>query len=128
VVPLLRVDNIRPTLPRALLSEAHFADSVSRIFPEAQAADIWSLWALADGAAEQEHGTMLVVHRDAAGEAGPPRASGADHRTNCPQQQRPRAMTNIDGTGRVSPDNYAARGHESARRIAHRHCRSPAVT
>jgi hypothetical protein len=69
VVPLLRVDNTRPTLPRALLSEAHFADSVSRLFPEAQAADIWSLWALADGAAEQEHGTMLVVHRDAAGEA-----------------------------------------------------------
>jgi hypothetical protein len=29
-------------------------------------------------------------------------------------------MTNIDGAGRVSPDNYAARGHESARRIAHR--------
>jgi hypothetical protein len=43
VVPLLRVDNTRPTLPRALLSEAHFADFVSRLFPEAQAADIWSI-------------------------------------------------------------------------------------
>jgi hypothetical protein len=29
-------------------------------------------------------------------------------------------MTNIDGVGRVSPDNYAARGHETARRVAHR--------
>ena len=103
-VPLLRMDNTRPTLPRPRLSEAHFADTVSRLFPEARSADISALWALANGAVEQEHGTMLVVHRDAAGEAARLVPQALIIEPTALSASALRAMTNIDGAVLVSPD------------------------
>jgi hypothetical protein len=103
-VLLLRMDNTRPSLPRARLSEAHFADTVNRLFPEAQAADISALWALANGAVEQEHGTMLVVHRDAAGEAARLVPQALIIEPTVLSDSALRAVTNIDGAVLVSPD------------------------
>ena len=66
--------------------------------------DVADLWALARTASEQEHGTMLVVHRDAANEAARlvPQAQLIEPVRL--QDDMLRAMTNIDGAVLVSPD------------------------
>ncbi|CUR59090.1 conserved hypothetical protein [metagenome] len=101
---LLRVDNTRAHLPQERLSAERFADTVSRLFGEVDSVDVDALWELSQAASEQEHGTMLVVHR---------RASAEAHRL-VPQamvvapvqltRDRLRAITNIDGAVLVSPD------------------------
>ncbi|MDN4175844.1 diadenylate cyclase [Nocardioides sp. SOB77] len=102
--PLLTVNNTRPQLPRPRLSPEQFGDTVQRLFPEAGPDDIEALWTLAQTAADQEHGTMLVVHRAASGEAErlAPQALAIDpvHLTD----EQLRAITNIDGAVLVSPD------------------------
>lgn len=103
-IPLLHVENTRPTLPRSPLSWHQFADTVARLFPEASDKHIMDLWGLADAAAKQEHGTMLVVHRNAPQEALrlTPQALVIDPtRLTGPAL---RAMTNIDGAVLVAPD------------------------
>jgi hypothetical protein len=67
--PLLRITNTRPSLPKPRLSRDDFTDTATRLFPEATSDDIEALWLLAENASSAEHGTMLVVHRDAAAEA-----------------------------------------------------------
>ena len=103
-VPLLRVDNTRPTLPQARLLESHFARTVSWLFPEAKADDISSLWALAAGAAEQEHGTTLVIHRNAAREAARLLPQALIIEPTVLSDSTLHAITNIDGAVLVSPD------------------------
>lgn len=102
-VPLLRVDNTKAHLPQPRLAREHFADTVDRLFPEASS-DVHGLWELAQAAAEQEHGTMLVVHRAAPDEAIRlvPQAMAIE-----PVQltrESLRAITNIDGAVLLSPD------------------------
>lgn len=101
---LLRIDNTRPALPREKLSAADFADTASRLFPESTEQNITDLWALAQAAAEQAHGTMLVVHHDAATEAV--RLEPQSLRIEPTQLDLPtlRALTNIDGAVLLSPD------------------------
>ena len=67
--PLLRVTNTRPALPQPRLDSARFRDTAVRIFPESLPEHIDRLWDLTMTATEAEHGTMLVVHRQAAEEA-----------------------------------------------------------
>lgn len=86
------------------MSREQFEDTVERLFPEAGEEDAARLWELARLAAAQQHGTMLVVHRDAAAEADrlAPQALQID-----PTLLRGdvlRAMTNIDGAVLVTPD------------------------
>lgn len=102
-VGLMRVDNGRPSLPEPRLSRETFKDTTARIFPECGPEDLDRLWALADAASHAEHGTMLVVHRQAAEEA----------RRLLPQSQRIEpihlapgtlgAVTGIDGAVLVDP-------------------------
>lgn len=101
---LLRVDNMHPRLPKAPLSENQFKDTVERLFPEATPVQFAALWDLATTAADQVHGTMLVVHRDAAGEAArlAPQALAIEPTTL--EAEHLRAITNIDGAVLVSPD------------------------
>lgn len=103
-IPLLRVDNTRAILPKAPLSQLKFFDTVKRLFPESGEVGAKALWALAQEAAEQEHGTMLVVHRFADIEASRlvPQALRVEpvQLTN----EALRAITNIDGAVLVSPD------------------------
>lgn len=102
--PLLRMDNSVPQLPRERLDEEEFAHTVDRVFPEASARNARHLWDMAAACAKQAHGTMLVVHPDAAVEADrllpqahsivPTRLTG--HVLT--------AATSIDGAVLVSPD------------------------
>lgn len=96
-VPLLRMSNTRASLPHPRLDAQHFKSVARRLFPGISETDADVLWGLAGAASAASHGTMLVVHRDANGEAArlPPQA----------QQIQPRlldakvlaAVTNIDG-------------------------------
>jgi hypothetical protein len=102
-VPLLRVSNTRPTLPRPRLDVARFKSVAQRVFVEVGEAEAETLWQLTLQATQASHGTMLVVHRRADEEAARlvPQA----------QQVRPRpldpgllaAVTNIDGAILVDP-------------------------
>ena len=102
-VPLLRVTNTRPSLPQPRLDAQHFKSVACRVFPEIGEADADTLWGLADAASSASHGTMLVVHRNAAEQAARlvPQA----------QQVSPRpldskvlaAVTSIDGAVLVDP-------------------------
>lgn len=67
--PLLRVSNTRPALPAPRLAPEEFRSITARVFPEANGDDIDRLWKLTTGAADASHGTMLVVHRNAAAES-----------------------------------------------------------
>lgn len=64
---IFRVDNGTPRFPQERLPREKFINTVQRIFPDSSDAE--ALWELSDAAAKQEHGTMLVVHIDAEGEA-----------------------------------------------------------
>lgn len=66
-VPLLAVSDGHATVPRERLSRETFRDAVLRLFGSSGDGD--RLWALALAAADQAHGTMLVVHADAESEA-----------------------------------------------------------
>lgn len=103
-VPLLRVADTRPSLPRARLDGDRFKDTAVRVFGEASPTQVDRLWSTTLAAAEASHGTMLVVHRNAPDEAARlvPQA----------QQVQPRhldaetlsAVTNIDGAVLVDVD------------------------
>jgi hypothetical protein len=66
--PLLSVVDGHPAVPQARLARSVFDDAVTRLF--GAGSDVETLWGLALAASQQAHGTMLVVHADAAGEAG----------------------------------------------------------
>ncbi len=58
----------QPKLRRERMDKARFVDTVERVFAPSQA-DSENLWELAQVAAEQAHGTMLVISAAAADEA-----------------------------------------------------------
>lgn len=102
--PLLRSDNGIPQLPRERLDEDEFAHTVDMVFPEASARNARHLWEMAAACAVQAHGTMLVVHPDAAAEAA--RLLPQAHSIQ-PTRLAGRvlmAATGIDGAVLVSPD------------------------
>lgn len=102
--PYLRVDNGHPALPRELVDPEIFADTVARVFADSPEADAEALWTLAEACARQSHGTILVVHPDAAAEGQ--RLLPQAH-TVRPTRLSPTALgtlTGIDGAVLVSPD------------------------
>jgi hypothetical protein len=96
-VALLRVSNTRPALPEPPLAPAEFRSVAARVFPEAEAEDVDRLWELTVGAVGAAHGTMLVVHRDAAGESA--RLVPQSQQVNPTRLSLDvlRSVTNIDG-------------------------------
>lgn len=101
-LPLLRVDNGIARLPQERISEDKFIDTVERIYGEA--GDAQALWNLTRAAAKQQHGTMLVVHRDAVGEATrlAPQALSIEPRRL--EAEALSSLTAIDGAILVAPD------------------------
>jgi len=102
--PLLRVDNGAAHLPRERLSKSHFIDTFVRLFPDAPEGSADSVWAMASACSDQAHGTMLVVHPDAASEG---RRLAPQALTISPVPLKGTtlaAMTGIDGAVLVSPD------------------------
>ena len=99
---LLAVDNGAATLPRDRIDKATFVDTVDRVFKGQADGD--ALWALTEAAAEQQHGTMLVVRADAEAEAQrlAPQALAVT-----PRQLEPASLASlsaIDGAILVGPD------------------------
>lgn len=66
---LLRVEYGQPKLPHPRLEREHFIDIATRVFSDSPACNATTLWDLAQAAADAEHGTMLVISAEAAGEA-----------------------------------------------------------
>lgn len=101
-MPLLRSDYGIIRLPKERISEGFFVDTVERVF--ADDVEAHKLWNLTLAATEQQHGTMLVVHKDAAGEALrlAPQALAIEPRYL--EAATLRSLTSIDGAVLVSPD------------------------
>ena len=66
--PLVTFTDGHPTVPKERIARQSFDDAVGRLFGDD--GDGERLWDLALAASRQAHGTMLVVHADAAAEAG----------------------------------------------------------
>lgn len=102
--PFLRVDNGRPGLPREPIDPTTFADVVDRVFAGSTEADPAALWSMAQACARQDHGTILVVHPQAATEGQ--RLLPQAH-TIRPTRLGGRALSTlsgIDGAVLVAPD------------------------
>lgn len=101
-LPLLRLDYGIAKLPQERLSQDKFRDTVERVFGEA--GDARALWDLTLAAAEQQHGTMLVVHRRAEEEATrlAPQALAIEPRRL--EADALSSLTAIDGAILVAPD------------------------
>ncbi|MDJ0520805.1 MAG: diadenylate cyclase [Planctomycetota bacterium] len=67
--PLMRVSYGHPRLPEASLRRDVFAELVGRVFGDLPREQVESLWALAEAATRQEHGTLLVISENAVSEA-----------------------------------------------------------
>ncbi|MGO4785182.1 diadenylate cyclase [Cryobacterium sp. W22_MBD10_FK3] len=100
--PLLRVENGIARIPAERLSQARFLDTVDRIY--GPMGDPQALWDLTLTAAKQQHGTMLVIHKDAASEAVrlAPQALAIEPRRL--ESDALSSLSSIDGAILVSPD------------------------
>lgn len=102
-LPLLAVDNVVATLPSALVSEERFRDIAERLFPDASL-DLDALWGMVLAATEQAHGTMLVVHANAADEAARLAPQAIAIEATAVTKGMLKALTSIDGAVLLSPD------------------------
>lgn len=101
--PLVRVAHTRPKLPQPRISEEDVKDLAARIFPSASEADVAELWRLARLTAEAGHGTMVVVHSNAAAEAQRLHPQARRLRPAQLPTRAVRAVTSIDGAVLVDP-------------------------
>jgi hypothetical protein len=102
-LPLLRVDNAIPSVPKPRMSRERFADTVLRVLWQSDNVDVDWLWNLALAAADTAHGTMLVVTDAASTEAErlQPQAWAIDPILLTVEGLMP--LTNIDGAVLLNP-------------------------
>lgn len=102
--PLLRVDHGQPSLPQDEIDDDAFVEIFGRVFPDEPVAARTAVWEMAQACTQQRHGTMLVVHPDAAAEGQRllPQAQLVQAARLSPRALT--AMTKIDGAVLVSPD------------------------
>ena len=103
-VDLLRSVNGRATLPAPPLDKSLLLDNYLRLFPEHDESGFESIWVLAQTAAKQEHGTMLVIHRRAEEEARRLGGQAIPLTAGPLSSDALAAATSIDGAVLVSPD------------------------
>jgi hypothetical protein len=101
-VGLMRVDNGKVLLPQERISREVFTDTARRVLGED--ADPAELWLQVRGAADQQHGTMLVVHRNADSEAARLRAQATLIEPRKLTGNALAAVTSIDGAILLRPD------------------------
>ncbi|WP_367575549.1 hypothetical protein [Microbacterium galbum] len=99
---LMRVDNGRVLLPKERISREVFIDTARRVLGED--VDPAELWSQVRGAADQQHGTMLVVHRNADTEADRLRAQATLIEPRKLSGNALAAVTSIDGAILLRPD------------------------
>jgi len=100
-VPLMRMQDRMPTLPDERIARTTFVDTVHRVLGPTADAD--SLWSMAEVAAEQQHGTMLVIHRDAVSESGRLAAQATPIHPSPLTEQTLASMSSIDGAILLDP-------------------------
>lgn len=101
-MPLLRSDYGIIRLPKERISESFFVDTVERVFGDDVEAH--KLWNLTLAATEQQHGTMLVIHKNAADEALRLAPQALAIEPHYLEAGTLRSLTSIDGAALVSPD------------------------
>jgi hypothetical protein len=99
---LMRVDNGRASLPKDRISEDVFLDTARRVL--GTDVDPAELWSQVQGAADQQHGTMLVIHRDADAEAARLGAQATLIEPAKLSKDALAAVTAIDGAIMLRPD------------------------
>ena len=102
-IALLQVEFGRPRLPTERIDKAGFVDTVSRVFVDGSA-DSERLWHLTLAAAEQAHGTMLVISERAADEAARLSAQATLIEPAVLSPEVLRQATGIDGAVFFDPD------------------------
>jgi hypothetical protein len=102
-IALLQVEFGKPRLPAERIDRARFADTVSRVFVDGSA-DSERLWQLALAAADQAHGTMLVISDGAAAEAARLSAQATLIEPALLSPELLRQATGIDGAVLFDPD------------------------
>jgi len=101
-VGLMRVENGRAQLPQERISREVFVDTARRVLGDEAHPD--KLWSQVEGAANQQHGTMLVVHRDADAEASRLSAQATLIDPTELTGEALAAVTSIDGAVLLRPD------------------------
>lgn len=104
--PYLRVDHGHPSLPRDRVDADIFDDTLRRLFPNSSGTDSDALWDMTQACIQQAHGTMLVVHPDAALEGERLLSQAYTVEPTRLDRQSLAALTKIDGAVLVSPDAH----------------------
>lgn len=92
-----------PSLPKDKFPKARLLDTFQRLFTDVTSADVDSFAALFETAVGQQHGSMLVVARDAAKEASRLRGQGTKIEPTKLTPELYRRVSKIDGTIIVDP-------------------------
>jgi len=103
-IPLLEVRFGQPRLPTARIDEERFVDTATRVFTTSSKTDRDNLWQLTLAAAEQAHGTMLVVSEAAAEEAARLSAQAILIEPTVLSPKLLHQATSIDGAVLFDPD------------------------
>ena len=98
---LLRMDHGQPSVPTEAMDPDTFADTVRRVFGQDGDAEV--LWDMAQACAQQQHGTMLVVHPDAATEGRRLLPQAFTITPTVLGERAFRTLTKIDGAVLVDP-------------------------
>ena len=99
--PLVTFTDGHPTVPRERIVRQAFDDAVDRLFGDIS--DGGRLWDLALAASRQAHGTMLVVHVDARGEAVRLTPPAMSVQAELLSEETLLAVSSIDGAIIVDP-------------------------
>ncbi|HRW02181.1 MAG TPA: hypothetical protein P5314_10420 [Tetrasphaera sp.] len=100
--PLLRVDHGQPSVAVDAMDKGTFADTVRRVFGNQAEAE--ALWEMAQACSRQQHGTMLVVHPDAAAEGKRLLPQAFTIMPATLGEKAFHTLTKIDGAVLVAPD------------------------
>ncbi len=92
-----------PSLPQEKFPQDHLLDTYQRLFPEAGEEDIARFASLFKAAAEQRHGSMLIVAKDAESEAERLAGQGAKIEPTILTPGLYRQVSGIDGTIMIDP-------------------------
>jgi hypothetical protein len=103
---LARIKHGVPNFPRPRLRREQFERAFTRLFPQASADGLDQVWALADSALDQAHGTTIVVVGDAAEESHRLSGQGTciERTALCPDLSK--LLTAIDGAVILDPEGF----------------------
>lgn len=103
---LLRSHYAEPKLPQEPFDKAAFLANYARLFPETSHENGLNLWHLMMAQVRQEHGSMIVVAKDAASEARRLSKQGTCIEPTLLSEELLRSVSGIDGTIILDPAGF----------------------